>query len=82
MAYIPAQPPTDPTAIPAYLKSELQKMALNLASQQPAVRYAQQAVLPAKPREGDTAYFAANVTAPSTAAGLYQYRSGAWVRLA
>jgi hypothetical protein len=82
MAYIPAQPPSDPKQIPNYLQSEFQKIALALAGQSPAVRYEQQAVLPKKPREGDTVYFAANVTAPSTAAALYQYRSGSWTKIA
>lgn len=81
MAYIPAQPPSDPKALPTYLQSEFQKIALQLAAQQPVLRCQQQAVLPAKPREGDTVYFAASVTGAGNPNALYQYRGGAWVKV-
>lgn len=81
MAYTPAQPPSDASQLPAYLQREFQKISSEFAAQSPSLRLAPQAALPEKPRDGDTFYFTAGVVSTGSAAGLYQYRSGAWVNV-
>lgn len=53
MSYKPRNVPTDPAALPEYLRAELNRLAQELESAQPILRVSQTNVAPDKPREGD-----------------------------
>jgi len=77
--YTPAPAPTDTAAIPAYLTSEFNKIALAL--QHTSDNLEQTHVAPAKPRDGDLAYADGENWNPSWGKGVYIYRDSQWTPL-
>ena len=78
--YKPSPVPQDPSAIPAYLQRELERIARQFDGGENAIiSLTVNNVLPDKPREGDVRNFAATVA--TTSAGLHEYIGGAWSKL-
>lgn len=66
----------------AWLAEELQRIAAQLAEfEMPYIRLVPVYVVPAKPREGMVVNADGTSWNPGGGAGLYQYLSGAWVKL-
>lgn len=77
--YRPRDVPRSPAELPAWMTQEFQNIAAALVGSFPTLWLAPQAVEPAKPREGVMANANGTSWDPGSGAGLYIYRSGAWV---
>lgn len=80
-AYIPTSVPQ--SYDPVWLTAELQRIASTLEYfETPRLRLVPQNARPTRPAEGDLAVSDGLVDwGPGAAAGLYEYKSGAWVKL-
>ncbi|MCP4089614.1 MAG: hypothetical protein GY746_07455 [Gammaproteobacteria bacterium] len=78
MSYVPETPPSDPELIPEYLLREFYriKTELDQVHDHEVLHNA-----PLKPFEGMVRYSDGTDWATGSGAGLYEYRSGAWVKL-
>ena len=64
------------------IQTELNKISEETKNGQVlSITFIEHSSLPAKPAEGIIMRFAANIVAPATARGLYEYVGGAWVKL-
>lgn len=81
MAYFPNTPPADPAQLPGFLAAELQRLAEALSGPQEAVRLAELAAAPKKPREGDVVRADGVNWNPGAGRGAYEYKAGAWSKL-
>ena len=80
--YQPLPPPVGSGDLGIYLYQELQKIAA--AVNKPSFDQYNQVTLyvaPTKPREGDTVKADGTKWNPGSGAGVYQYRSSAWVKV-
>ena len=65
-----------------FLKTELDKISEETKNGQLlSTTLIEHHLLPNKPQEGMLMRFAANIVAPATAQGVYEYVGGAWVKL-
>lgn len=78
MIYRPTTPPTDPKALPAYLQSEFQRIAVVMASNVDSVSLEPQYRAPAKPRDGLVVMADGASWNPSSGRGVYVYKAGTW----
>lgn len=79
--YAPSEPPAEPAALQRYLREELQKISTAIAALA-AGHLDKTYNAPAKPRDGDIRYAAgAPNWNPGAGAGVYVYKSTAWVFL-
>lgn len=74
--YTPAQPPTDPKQLAAFLQQELARISREFAA--PTHQLQPQAAAPARPRDGLIVLADGTNWNPGSGAGYYGYRSGAW----
>lgn len=72
MAYAPSPVPSDPQQLPAYLRSEFERIKAEL--QPPKVTY----VAPAKPRVAQQYYADGTQWNPGSGEGLYVFKSTGW----
>ena len=80
--FAPTPPPqgTDVRAVVQWMQVNLDRIADNMREGRlQKLRMDIQQKLPAKPQNGDAAYFAATVAGATE--GLYEYRLGAWQKL-
>lgn len=81
VSYAPSEPPSDPAALQRFLREELQKLstAINTLA---AGHLDKTYNAPTKPRDGDLRYAAgAPNWNPGSGAGVYVYKTSAWVLL-
>jgi hypothetical protein len=78
MIYRPTTPPTDPKALPTYLQSEFQRIAVVMASNVDSVSLEPQYRAPVKPRDGLVVMADGSSWNPGSGAGVYVYRGAAW----
>ena len=76
--YIPAVVPMDAQALPAFLQSELAKIAQASATPNQFLQLDTLYKAPAKLREGMVALADGTRWNPGSGAGAYVYRGGAW----
>lgn len=77
VSYQPGEPPSDPTAVPKFLREELSKLKAALdavADGFAPVVYA----YPAKPSAGMLRNFDGTSVNPGSGAGLYRYNGTTW----
>lgn len=74
--YAPAPVPTDPAQLPAYIRSELERIAREIRV--PTLQLEELHVAPAKPRAGMIVLADGAHWNPGSGAGFYGYRGGAW----
>ncbi len=78
MSYVPETPPSDPGLLGEYILREFYRIqtALDQMHDHEVLHN-----VPGKPTEGMTRYADGTDWNPGSGAGLYEYRSGAWVKL-
>lgn len=82
VAYAPGQPPTNPAELQQFLTQELARIAAAISALA-AGHLDKQAVLPAKPRDGDVRYFDGVNAKPNGTggAGIWYYTGTTWIQL-
>ena len=78
--YTPLAPPSDPNALPAFLLTELNRLAQVLNGRSDRVQFRELATTPSKPRDGDAIYADGTNYDPGAGEGLYVYTGGLWVK--
>ena len=78
--YSPESPPRNGD-LTAYLERELLRIAANFAQIEEGVFMRARGRAPDKPREGQLAIADGVGWNPGSGKGLYEYRSGSWVKL-
>ena len=82
MAYSPTPLPQNPADLSEYLFRELLQISTELNKVEEGQYFKIWATAPAKPREGMLAIAAgAPAWNPGSGKGLYEYKSGSWVKL-
>ena len=76
--YIPGNVPTDPAALPEFLRAELAKIAQALDTADERITLETPYAAPQKFREGTVALADGTTWNPGAGAGVYVYRGAAW----
>lgn len=83
--YFPLPIPTDTkdmSELIRYLYEELERISQETKEGRSITQiFDEHNVMPTRPQDGMVARFAANIVAPATPAGLYEYVAGAWIKL-
>lgn len=82
MAYSPSSPPTDASQLGEYLYAELLQISIAFGMVEQGTYMKVWQTAPGKPREGMLAIAAgAPGWNPGAGKGLYEFKSGSWVKL-
>ena len=81
MNYTPAQVPSDPAQLPAFLLQELANLRSQLAAAQSSLYLQTLYAAPDRPRDGLIVLADGTTWNPGAGAGVYARVGGAWVKL-
>lgn len=79
--YRPSNVPADPSEIPAFLRTELERLARYITSAQPFLYLSTSHAAPTRPQEGMVVKADGTDWNPGAGAGFYGYKAGSWVLL-
>lgn len=79
--YRPSNVPVGSSEIPAFLRTELERIARELTSAQPFLLISTMHASPTRPQEGMVVKADGTDWNPGSGAGFYGYKSGGWVLL-